>query len=295
MKKRVLVTGSESQLAKCWLDLYGISTDSLEFDYQSRDGFNIASEDDVNRIFALNKYDYCLNCAAYTDVEEAEHMPEEAYKVNATGVENLVNACTKHKVVLIHISTDYVFDGKSESPYQIDDDTNPINVYGCSKLKAEKIIKEKLEDHYIVRTSWLYSPYGKNFVKTMVKKMEQNEPLEVINTQKGAPTSCYDLAEFVYFLINENTVQHGTYHFSAANATNWYEFAKHIMGSFPNYDAENLKPVEQVYTQAKRPDYSVLDLSGTKAVYPKISNWEIGVDAVLSQLVKSEAKLQVEE
>src|SRR5690606_6719445 len=142
----------------------------------------------VNDIFDSNNFDYCINCAAYTNVEQAEKEPDKAFAVNVDGVQNITNACNKNQVVLFHISTDYVFDGEKESGYLPSDIPNPINVYGASKLKGEELIQAGLKHYFIVRTSWLYNKnYGHNFYRTILSKAKEGEDLKITEDQRGCP------------------------------------------------------------------------------------------------------------
>ncbi len=158
---QVLVTGAGGQLGKCIqkiIELYP----TLEFNFMYSKELDITIIENVNQVFNTGNFDYCINCAAYTNVDQAEQTPEKAFKINAEGAKNLALACKWHNVVLIHISTDYVFDGEKSTPYTVEDEPNPINQYGNSKLKGEKYVQEILKNYFIIRTSWLYSEFGKN-------------------------------------------------------------------------------------------------------------------------------------
>ncbi len=163
--------------------------------------------ENVYGLFSKNPYDFCINCAAYTNVEQAEKTPEIAYSVNAEGVKNLAMACKVNGVKLIHISTDYVFDGEKKEGYYPEDIPNPINEYGKSKLKGEQYIQEILNEYMIIRTSWLYSEYGHNFYKSILKKAQKGETLYVTDDQVGCPTDANNLASYILeFLQKENLV-----------------------------------------------------------------------------------------
>src|SRR5690606_10682047 len=159
----------------------------------------------VERVFEQIKPDYCINCAAYTNVEQAEQEPERAFLVNATAVEFLALACKAQSCILIHISTDYVFDGQKTTPYTIYDTPNPINVYGASKLEGELNIKKSLEGYFIIRTSWLYSKeFGKNFYRTILQKAQTEKELHIIDNQVGCPTDAENLMGYILNLISSN-------------------------------------------------------------------------------------------
>src|SRR5690606_2749985 len=169
-------------------------------------------------------YDYCINCAAYTAVDKAETEEEKAYLVNAEAVKYLAEACKQNDTVLIHVSTDFVFDGQKGSPYTEDDPTNPIGVYGASKLKGEQYVQSILEKYFIVRTSWVYSEYGHNFVKTMLRLAEERNEISVVNDQIGSPTYAGGLAEFLCFLVQIPDNDYGIYNFSDEGEISWYDF-----------------------------------------------------------------------
>ncbi len=173
---RVLVTGADGQLGKCIQEIAS-SYSQLKIDFADKNELDIVLREDVYSFFSKNSYDFCINCAAYTNVEQAEKTPEIAYSVNAEGVKNLALACKDNGVKLIHISTDYVFDGEKKEGYYPTDIPNPINEYGKSKLKGEQYIQEILNEYIIIRTSWLYSNYGHNFYKSILEKARKGEIL----------------------------------------------------------------------------------------------------------------------
>ena len=243
MKTKVLVTGANSQLAKTIKELYNKNTDNVIFDFVSKYELDISDKESIVSYFSTHNFNYCINCAAYTNVEEAETNRDLAFKINSEGVKNLAEVCKLNKTVLIHISTDFVFDGKKQEPYIEEDSTNPLNVYGASKLAGEKHVDSILPSHFIIRTSWLYSVYGKNFVKTIISKIKEKKKLQIVTTQVGTPTSCIDLSGFIYFLIKSKTLKFGLYNFSALGQASWYEFAKQIELQFINTES-NIEAVE---------------------------------------------------
>ena len=184
MNKRVLVTGANGQLGKTINELFSKNEDNLKFTFATRAELDITKEANLKVFFRNNKFDYCINCAAYTNVEQAEKTPKTAYKVNAEGVKYLAEACKETDTVLIHISTDYVFDGEKTEPYTVKDKPNPINEYGKSKLLGEQHIQDILEKYFIIRTSWLYSKkYGNNFYKTILEKAKAEKELFITDEQ----------------------------------------------------------------------------------------------------------------
>jgi dTDP-4-dehydrorhamnose reductase len=256
--RRVLVTGANGQLGLSIQDIANNYPD-LEFIFKDRSDLDITNEDQLNKIFEHSNFDYCINCAAYTDVEQAEKTPDIAYKVNAEGVKHIVHACKENNVTLIHISTDYVFDGEKGTPYTIEDLPNPINEYGKSKWEGEKYIQEILNHYFIVRTSWLYhKKHGKNFYKTILEKAKKGEILHVTDQQTGCPTDAANLAKFLLELLDKNARNYGIYHFTDGSAMTWYDFTLKIV------EENNLESHTKVvrdnnyHTFARRPKFSIL-------------------------------------
>ena len=255
--KRVLVTGANGQLGK---SINRISTNysELKFVFTDVAELDITNIDDVNAFFSSNKTDYCINCAAYTAVDKAEEEVDKAYLLNAIAVKHLAEACKTSAAVLIHISTDFVFDGTKRTPYTEEDTPNPLSVYGKSKLKGEQFIQGILERHFIVRTSWLYSEYGNNFVKTMLRLAETRKQIGVVNDQIGSPTYAGDLAEFILKIISSRSTAYGLYHYSNLGAISWYDFAVEIFKRHKKDVHVVPIPTSAYPTAAKRPAYSVL-------------------------------------
>ena len=258
--RSVLITGSNGQL--------GISIKELEKNYPdlkllfcSSKELDITNYHEVLRFFEANKPDYCINCAAYTDVEQAERKPEKAFLVNAEAVKNLAETCKSYKTILIQVSTDYVFDGWKEEPYKVGDKTNPINQYGKSKLKGEAYIQEILKEFFIVRTSWLYNKnHGKNFYRTVLEKAKKGEDLKITTEQTGCPTDTLNLARYLLNLIENQDRKFGLYHFTDGVAMTWYDFAKKILIENLLLDTAKLEKVKKYRTFAARPVNSVLSL-----------------------------------
>ena len=271
----VLVTGSNGQLASCIKDLAKRDT-SLNFIYTDYQELDICDLKQVEVFFKSNqKIDYCINCAAYTAVDKAESEVEKAFEINATGPKNLAQVCSEFDTILIQISTDFVFDGEKTEPYVETDVANPISVYGASKLQGEVEIKKIVKKHFIIRTSWLYSEHGNNFMKTMLRLAETRDEISVVSDQIGTPTYAGDLAEVILNIINSNNKSFGLYHYSNEGETSWYDFAKAI------FEASNLKikvnaiKTEAYPTPAKRPVYSVMDKTKIKSVLGiEILNWQ---------------------
>ncbi|WP_010228225.1 dTDP-4-dehydrorhamnose reductase [Gillisia marina] len=275
--KTVLVTGASGQLGKC---LQKLAENQHEIDWLFMDSseIDITSSCDLEMCFSSKQIDYCINCAAYTNVEKAESEKEKAFSINAEAVKNLAEICRKHKTVLIHISTDYVFDGTSNSPYIEEDDTNPINVYGASKLMGEQHIQTTIGYHFIFRTSWLYSEFGYNFYKTITNKAAENASLNITTAQKGTPTNANHLAELIVKIIKEDNTNYGLYHFSNDGETTWYGFAKEILKVSNKCGEISLKEDNSYKTIAKRPEYSVLDKAKLKTTFGiEVAPWQEAV------------------
>jgi len=253
----ILVTGSEGQLGRT---LQEFSPDyNCNFDFTSSTELDITNPKSTESVFQKGQYNYCINCAAYTNVEQSEKTPVLAFKVNAEGVKNLSKACNKYNVTLIHISTDYVFDGNKTSPYTVQDVPNPINQYGKSKLQGEEYIRSILRNHYIIRTSWLYSKkYGHNFYRTVLQNAKEGQELRITDEQKGCPTNTENLARFIIEEVLTGKVPFGTQHFTDGQAMTWYDFAKQILEENGLTDKTSLILDRNYRTLAKRPQNSVL-------------------------------------
>jgi dTDP-4-dehydrorhamnose reductase len=269
--KRVLVTGANGQLGKSirkiaqdYQEMKFIFTDVAELD--------ITNNEEVNTFFKSNKIDYCINCAAYTAVDKAEEEADKAYLLNAIAVKNLAEACKTSAAVLIHISTDFVFDGTKRTPYTEEDTPNPLSVYGKSKLKGEQFLQGILERHFIVRTSWLYSEYGNNFVKTMLRLAETKDEISVVNDQIGSPTYAGDLASFLLQIIHADPKKYGIYHYSNEGEISWYDFAVEIFKQHKKAVRVSPIPTSAYPTAAKRPTYSVMYTSKANQLH-KIKIW----------------------
>jgi len=275
----VLVTGSNGQLGQ---SLQFITKNHSEIDFVFCDStkLDITNKIEVDAIFNQTKPNFCINAAAYTAVDKAESEYETAELINVIGAINLAEVCKKFEVVLLHISTDFVFDGNKKTPYKEVDNTNPSCVYGQTKLDGELAIEAIWHKHYIVRTSWVYSQFGNNFLKTMLRLASERTTLSVVNDQIGTPTNAIDLAETLVEIIIKNNQQpvndnFGVYNFSNEGQCSWYEFAKKIF-EFNNIQID-LKPIPTTDfpTPAKRPKYSVLDKSKIIDTFAlQIKSWE---------------------
>ena len=255
--KRILVTGGSGQLGLSIQNIHKKYTD-LDFVFMNSKELDITNLKMTQEIFGSNHFDFCINCAAYTNVEQAEKQPEKAFALNGEGVKNIAIACKANNVVLIHISTDYVFDGDKGTPYTTQDKPNPINEYGKSKLLGEQYIQQILKKHYIVRTSWLYSEFGKNFYKTILKKANTEPVLYITDEQTGCPTNACNLARFILEELILNVAVYGLYHFTDGVAMTWYSFAKKILADNKMNKSIKLEKAMDFSTLAKRPKNSIL-------------------------------------
>jgi dTDP-4-dehydrorhamnose reductase len=283
--KTILVTGSNGQLgneikdrAAKYPDFRFLFTDLAELD--------ITRQDALDNYFRKHVPDYLVNCAAYTAVDKAESDRDTAFLVNSKATELIHNCCNRYGSRLIHISTDYVFDGIKKTPYSEEDKTNPQSVYGESKLKAEQAIS--IKQHIIIRTCWLYSAYGNNFVKTVLRLGRERDKLRIVNDQTGCPTWAGDLAGSILEIIEKSdkgTFLPGIYHYSNQGMCTWYELACKTLAYV------GIKtPVEPILTSeyplpAKRPAYSVLDTQKIIQAYRlQIPHWEESLKRCLDEI-----------
>lgn len=256
--KKVLVTGAGGQLGNCFKSLTG-NFETIELLFFDSAQLNICDSQALENLFENHQFQYCINCSAYTNVELAEEQIEQAFEINAKAVGKLAEICKNYGSTLIHFSTDYVFDGTKESAYLEGDQTNPINVYGASKLKGEELVTANLQRYYIFRTSWLYSDNGHNFFTTIRRKAEEGADLKITTSQRGTPTNAYDLASFILKLISDNRTEYGIYHFSNLGEATWYDFAAEIIRLLGKEQDINLVRTDHFKTKAARPSYSVLN------------------------------------
>ena len=261
----ILVTGCKGQLGT---ELQKIAAnDTLHhWIFTDVDTLDICDKAAVETCFATHQIEACINCAAYTAVDKAEDEPELATLINSFAPKVLADTCMRHKALLIHISTDYVFGGDAHEPYKVNDPINPQSVYGSTKADGERLIHESGCNYMIVRTAWLYSSVGKNFVKTMLMLGDTKDEINVVADQKGCPTWAHDLAVALVALLNKNGKHevHETFHFTNEGQITWHDFATAIMEIGGKQCKVNPITTDQYPTKAKRPAYSVLDLSKIK-------------------------------
>jgi dTDP-4-dehydrorhamnose reductase len=279
--KTILVTGANGQLGQCLQEL-SVSHSSMQFVFLNSKELDITSKESVDKVFNNSSFDFCINCAAYTAVDAAESEQAIAEKVNVLGVQYLSEACKTYCTKLIHISTDFVFDGNSSIPYTENLATAPVSVYGKTKLEGENAIQAVLEAFFILRTSWLYSEYGNNFVKTMLRLSKERTELGVISDQIGSPTYAKDLAKVILKIIETDATKYGVYHYSNEGVASWYDFAKAIFEISNTEITVNAIPTSSYPTPAKRPNYSVLNNSKLKSnLKVEIPYWRDSLKEVL--------------
>jgi len=251
---KILITGADGMLGS---DLNRVLNENHEVMPTDIPSLDITDINQVENIISSYKPNIVINSAAYTNVDECESNSKLAYEINSFAPKNLAIVCDKYNSKLIHISTDYVFNGENDKPYVESDKTEPINVYGETKLKAEELIRNTFDNYVILRTSWLYGLNGNNFVKTMVELSESHDEISVVDDQRGSPTYTHDLAIAILELL-ENDLN-GTYHLTNSGNCTWFDFAKNIF-EIANVDVD-LKPVatDEFPRPAKRPKYSVLN------------------------------------
>ncbi|WP_416190530.1 dTDP-4-dehydrorhamnose reductase [Neisseria sp. CCUG17229] len=285
---RILLTGSKGQLAHCLRDRLPESWELIATDSSS---LNITDAEAVNNMVQNFQPDVVVNAAAYTAVDKAETDVSNAFAVNAQAVHHLAAAAQKIHARFIHVSTDYVFDGNAKSPYRTTDSTNPQSVYGKSKLAGELLALAAHPEAVIIRTSWLFSEYGNNFVKTMLRLADERDSLSVVNDQTGNPTYAGDLAAAIVSIIGEPEMHRGIYHYCGNKSVSWCEFAdavfqaaaKHIDG----FKMPELKgiPSSEYPVPAPRPTYSVMDNHKIERDFKvKASDWQKALNDIISKL-----------
>lgn len=287
---RILVTGSEGQLGRS-LQIAAVNSGN-EYVFTDVKGLDITDAKAVDSIIKSNCFEVIINCAAFTDVERAEDQEEIAARINGEAPGNLARAARDNDITLIHISTDYVFDGKSNTPLSEDSAVAPSSAYGRTKLLGEKAIAESGCKALIIRTAWLYSEFGRNFVKTIIRLSKERESLSVVFDQIGSPTYALDLAEALVYIVDNRLYKGrvGIYHYTNEGVCSWYDFAKMAV-KFAGDKACNIQPCRSTEYPSKvtRPSYSVLDKSKIKNTFNlKIPYWADSLRKCSSILLNDE-------
>lgn len=277
---KILITGANGQLGSELRNLFderGVAYDAFD-----SKGLDITDKQAVDAKFDALKPAVVYHCAAYTAVDNAEDEGKQTnWLVNEDGTRNVAEAAKRVGAKLVYISTDYVFDGTNPGEYQVDDHTNPKNEYGKAKLAGEQAVKEAMDDYYIIRTSWVFGKYGKNFVYTMLRLAKNHDKLTVVNDQFGRPTWTRTLAEFMTYLV-DNDEHFGTYQLSNENSCSWYEFAKEIL---KDKDVE-VAPVDSSAYPAKayRPRHSIMSLDKAEATGFVIPSWQTALAKFMEEI-----------
>ena len=286
---KIVVTGANGQLAR-ELKVVSSAHSDLDFIFLTREELPIHRPEIINRFFEIHQPDYCINCAAYTAVDKAESEQELAFLINAESVGQLAGICNAFHTRFIHISTDYVFDGSSSVPLTEESSVNPVNVYGASKLEGEKLALQINKEAIVIRTSWVYSEFGNNFVKTMIRLMRDRREISVVDDQIGAPTYAAYLAEAILSIIdktesNPGNWKPGIYHYSNKGKISWYDFAVAIREMTGSPCIVHPIPTERYPTPARRPSFSLLDTKKIESGFQlPIPDWKEGLARCLRQL-----------
>ena len=283
--KRILITGANGQLGQSIAEM-SKNHKQIECFFVTRNELDITNEDLVNHYFDDKSFDFVINCAAYTAVDKAEDDQENAFLVNAKATEFLAKISNVKNIPFIHVSTDYVFDGTESVPRLETDQTNPIGVYGQTKLDGENLALGNNPKTIILRTAWVYSRFGNNFVKTMLRLFNDKDSISVVADQIGSPTNAIDLANAILEIVSKDELVYGIYNYSNEGECSWFEFAQKIKEFSGSGIEINPVPTSAYPTKAKRPAYSLLDKSKIKEVYQlEIPAWEDSLKEELKHLI----------
>lgn len=282
--KTILITGADGQVGKEFRRLLE-NEKAYKIIFTNREQLPIDNANVVNLFFKENNIDCCINCAAYTAVDRAEAEPDVAFKINGEAVGHLADACKNYHADLYHLSTDYVYNGKSSKPYNEDDPVEPANVYGASKLLGEELALAKNPATVIIRTSWVYSEYGNNFVKTMIRLMGERESINVVDDQKGSPTYAADIAQTIWSLIISGKKYKGIFNYANKGAITWFQFASTIKELISSGCIIKPTTSDQFKTAATRPSFSVMNTQKIEALlHQPIPQWDVSLRTCLIRL-----------
>lgn len=289
MKKTILVSGGYGQLG---FEINRLSSEypAFEFIFSDRDSLDITDPGAVEKAFEQYRPVYFINCAAYTAVDKAETERDIALAINATAVGIIATCCSKHQTKLIHVSTDYVFNGKGTRPYRTDDVAAPLNYYGETKYQGEQLALRHCADTVIIRTAWVYSEHGNNFVKTMLRLMGERQELGVVNDQIGSPTYARDLAAAILHIVKvvdagEKAFEPGLYHYTNTGVISWFDFATAIKEIGQQSCVVKGIPSTAYPTPAARPGYSVMDTEKIAEVYGVVlAPWRPSLEDCIGRL-----------
>jgi dTDP-4-dehydrorhamnose reductase len=287
---RIVVIGKSGQLAS---ELVSSAPQNYQVSAYGRDQIDLSSTQQLDQLLADRAADWVINTAAHTAVDQAESEAQAAQALNCDAAKALAEASARHNCKLIHLSTDFVFDGNQGSPYATDSATNPLSVYGKTKRAGEQAVLAALPSAIVIRTSWVFSQFGNNYVKTMLRLMIERDSLSVVADQVGSPTSAHDLSQFIWQLIALDAPAQGLFHWTNAGVASWYDFAVAIeelgRGAGLLTSTTEIKPIPaSAYpTPAARPSYSVLDKSVAWSITPTARHWRAALNDVITQLKNS--------
>lgn len=282
---RIVVLGASGQLGSC-LKKNSTERNITDISFPSEENANILDKELLDKLFTAEKPQFVINCAAYTAVDKAEDDVDTCRKVNRDGAAYIAEVCKKHQATLIHISTDFVFKGDIPKLLSETDPAEPENIYGLTKLEGEAAISEILPEHFTIRTSWLYSEFGNNFVKTMLRLGREREQLGVIVDQVGSPTYAIDLANVILDITESGSTSYGIYHYSNEGVTSWYDFAKAVFDLSETSVKLNPVKTSEYVTRAVRPAFSVMDKSKIKSTFGiEIPYWRDSLAVCINRLV----------
>ena len=284
---KILVTGANGQLGKSF-KLVAKKFINFKFFFVDLPEVDLRVKEQLYPFFEANFIDFVINCAAFTEVDQAEDEVELTLETNLNIVSNLCELSQKYQFKIVQLSSDYVFDGNASKPYETDEPVNPIGVYGKSKAAAEQAILNAEIDAWIIRTSWLFSPFGNNFVKTIFSLLENKNKIDVVADQTGAPTYAPDLAKFILLAISQKPDFEGSeiYHFTNTGATTWFDFACAIKNELNADCLVNPVTTEDYPFKAKRPNYSVLNCEKTINEFNLNPNsWELALKDCINNLM----------
>jgi dTDP-4-dehydrorhamnose reductase len=293
MTLQIALLGGSSQLGQCLINIF--NANHIEYIAPIRKECDITDKTSVSNFLSSQKFTHVINCAAWTDVDEAEKNQDSAFLINAEGPRYIAQTCSALSLKLLHISTDYVFEGNTSIPYKTTDATFPKTKYGQSKLAGENfILAIHPEQSWVVRTAWLYSPFGKNFAKTILRKAITGEPLSVINDAWGQPTSALHLAQKLLELLKSNCAP-GIYHGTNSGSATWFEFAKELL-ELSGLDTDLSPAISKIISQkAPRPSHSVLDHSEwNRQGMSEMINWKIALNETFPEIFRAVQKEQRE-
>ena len=280
-KAKILVTGAKGQLGRELQSIVG-----SDWCFTDVDELDICSEEAVEAYVTSNHIDTIVNCAAYTNVDRAEDEPQEAERINSDAVALLAEVARRHNIRLIHISTDYVFGGTHyNTPISEDAEPQPLGVYGTTKLMGERVVAKSGCRHVIIRTAWLYSPYGKNFVSTILRLATERDTIRVVSDQIGSPTYAHDLALVIRDISEGRIAAEGLYHYTNEGVISWYEFARAIVNIAGLECKVEACTTAEYGAKAPRPAYSVLSKAKISSVLEdEIPQWQVSLERCIKRI-----------